>query len=100
MKLGQRARLQLPEFLLIDQMIADQPVLRTVAKLDVERERLEQLITLERGTKIGAGAVALVELVQARNDRFQIRCRLPVIVKGPHAFLAFTGDTRMAEVDM
>src|SRR6266404_5079806 len=48
MKLGQGAGFERPQPLLVDQMIADQSVLRAVMKLNVEREGLEQIVPLER----------------------------------------------------
>src|SRR5438477_3326810 len=42
MKLGQSAGFERPQLLLVDQMISDQPMLRAIAKLNVEREGLEQ----------------------------------------------------------
>ena len=100
MKLVHRAGFERAKLLLVDQMIADQAVARAVAKLDVEREGLEQLITFERGVEVVARPVALVEFVEPANDAFEIGRRPAVLIERAKPFLIGTGDALVREVDM
>src|SRR6476646_7800274 len=100
MQLGERTGFQRVQFLLIDQMVADQPVARAIAKLDIEREGFEQFVTLERGEEIGARAMPLIELVETGHDALEIWRWQAVFVECAKSLLARLRDARMLEVDM
>src|SRR5438270_2389114 len=100
MKLGQRAGFERSQLLLVDNMIADQSVLRAVAKLNVQREGLEQFVSLERRIKFAACAIALIEFVEPFDHGLEVRGRLAEIVERAHPLLAVGRNPGMAEVDV
>src|SRR5437868_6027672 len=100
MKLGQSAGLERAQLLLVDQMIADQSMLRAVAKLNVKREGLEQFVPFERRVKVAACAIALIQLVEPFDHGFEVRSRPAEIVEWANSLLAVGRNPGMAEVDV
>src|ERR671913_923537 len=100
MKLRYRTGLERAQLFLVDQVIADETMLRPVAKLHVESERLEELVALQRREEVTDAAIALVQLIETGDHCFEIFRRPSVIIEGTDPFIARTCDARVIEVDV
>src|SRR3569833_90592 len=80
-------------------MIADHAMARAIAQSDVEEERLEQIVALERGEEGGTCSKAFVEVAEHLADAFEIGRRIAGRVEHERAFVGL-GDPRMIEIDV
>lgn len=80
-KVAERVGGERLEAILVDHVEADEAIDRAVVEGDVELERLEQLVALERGEEAGGGAVADVERAELLGDALEIGGRTTGVVE-------------------
>src|SRR4051812_34329629 len=100
MKVGDRTGFEGGKFLFVDQVIADQAMAGSVAKFDIERKRLEQVVAFERGEEVGDRPIALIEFVETGDYPLEVRRRPAMLVEHSKPLLARFGDALVREVDV
>ena len=84
----------------IDDVKANEAIVRSVDQRHVDSEGFEQVMPHECGKKVGAGAIGRVEIAQALGDEVQIGAGLAGCVEERLAILASFQDARAGHVDM